>query len=324
MAHAKTTAVRMDRRELLRMTGTYGFLGMFVSPQRLLAEEKCEVELPQRGTTEKLEKQLYFWIDGVHLGSRSDLSSRSNITVYMDIEQRANSYVEAVILADEMDKVMGAFYFDASMRMRNGRPPYVSFENVELDPTKDYQCHYVVKEGANSKIYSAPISKPTRSRLDVTWLPTPIKNDFANFLVGGNNTTPGLITTPFQFYTRNGLAAHCARGRMTEIQSDGRFVCNIDFMHADSGPGHYMRYFIVLDPVGRLLGYIKRGSSGENGQTNGAMNVTEMTSEQLQALQAADPNFKAEYVADIRDCPYVQIYTEDSFDALARSVLRFR
>ena len=49
------------------------------------------------------------------------------------------------------------------------------------------------------------------------------------------------------------------------------------------------------------------------------MMVTELSQEQIDLHQ-----IDAKYVAKIQDCPYVQIFTEDVFDALARNIIRIR
>ena len=323
MNRVKTEVYEMDRRQLLKLTGIYGIGSSFVSPEQLFANGQCdkitidngEVKATTAGAT------LQFWVDGIHFGSRSDLKSRANITLFMDLTQSAVSYVESVVLMDENKKTMGARYFDSSMRMLdNSRVPYVRFENIELDGTKNYFVVYVVKTGTKSSLFIATIEKPEISRLNTRWLPQQMQDDFKTFLVdpGNPNPTPGLITTQFQFYTKNGLNNHCARGRVIEMASDGSsFKVNIDFMHADSATDHYMRYIIVMDPVGRLLGFHKRAFN--EGGSDGTLDVTAITQQQRTAWAIQDLQ-----VANIADCPYIQFYTEDSYDAVARNMIRLR
>jgi len=320
MAFAKTEIYEIDRRKLLRMTGTMGVGAMFVNPAELFAAGMCEkvtidngsIEADQAGAT------LQFWIDGLHMGARSNIKSRANITLFMDLNQSAVSYVESVVIMDENKHTMGARYFDASMKMRDGHVPYVRFENIELDATKTYYCVYAVRSGSTLKLFTSKIDKPEISRLNTTFLPQKMRDDFKTFLYGNTaNPTPGLITTQFEFYTANGLALHCARGRVHDMASDGSsFTVNIDFMHGDVAADHYMRYFIVMDPVGRLLGYHKR-TFGDG--MSGSVNVTAVT-----AQQKADDNLPDLQVANIADCPYIQFYTEDSYDAIARNMIRLR
>lgn len=327
MAYAKTDVYQMDRRHMLKMTGTGMGIGaaMTALPHELFAQGMCEKIVIENGEFKATQAGalLQFWIDGLHFGARTDVKSRANITLFMNLTQTAISHVESVVLMDPAKRTIGSRFFDQSMKMRDGRVPYVRFENVELDATKTYYCVYTVRSGSTVKLYTAEIKNPEVSRLNTTWLPEKMRNDFKTFLVGSKvNPTEGLITTQFQFNTLNGLTNHCARGRVSEMASNGStFKINIDFMHADSGPTHYMRYFIVMDPVGRLLGFHKRepGDPTNNGGGNLTWNVT-----------AIDAALKAEYdVADIQigniaDCPYVQFYTEDSYDAIARNMIRLR
>ena len=309
----------MDRRHLLRLTGTMGIGATFIRPQDLLAAGECERINTDNGelTTEQAGATLQFWIDGLHFGDRSKLASRANVTLFMDLKQTPNSFVESVVLMDENQQTLGARYFDSSMKMTSGHTPYVTFENVTLDHKKTYYTTYSVRNGNTVKLYNAAIKNPEISRLNTHWLPEKMRKDFSSFFSGNQvNPTPGLITTQWQYYTENGLKDHTARGRIAEISGDGEFKMNIDFMHGDIDANHYMRYFIVMDPVGRLLGFEKRkfGDAGAPYKT-----VSRLTDEQIQTW-----GVDRLQVADIRDCPYIQFYTEDSFDAVARSILRLR
>lgn len=323
MAFAKVETYTMDRRQLLRMTGSMGVAAgaAYICPELAYAAEQCDkltISDSEIKTT-KLSKELQYWIDGLHFGNRSDLKSRANLSLFMDLKQDANQFVETVVIMDSQKKILGVRYFDSSNKMLDGRVPYVVFDNIELDHTQTYRVIYTVRSGTNLILYSAQIVNPEISRLNTTFLPKKMVDDFKTFLVGNKeNKTPGLITTQYQFYTVNGLSAHTARGRVVDMAADGSsFKVNIDFMHADVGPDHYMRYFIVMDPVGRLLGFFKRQYN--QGGASGTLDVVKIT-----PLQKADYAIPDLQVANIADCPYIQLYTEDSYDAVARSVLRFR
>ena len=323
----------MDRRKLLKLTGTYGVGATFLTPGQVLAADDCVEIIIENGDfgADPAGATLQFWIDGMHFGSRTDLPSRANITLWMGLDQSANSYVESVVLMDENSNTIAARYFDSSMKMIKGAyVPYVTFENIELDSEKTYHTVYSVKNGTNSTLYYATIENPEVSRLNTTWLPQngndfDMRGDFKNFLIGGEGDLPGLITTQFQLYTKNSLSDHTARGKMKDMSSNGDFTVNIEFMHGDTQQKdangnftHFMRYFIVMDPVGRLLGFHRR-THGEGGITNGTWDVSKITQQQKD-----DWNINETQIADIRDCPYIQFYTEDSYDAIARNIIRFR
>jgi len=320
----------MDRRSLLKMTGTMGIGATFIDPETLFAKEQCEFIITDNGEIEAQQsgQTLQFWIDGMHLvgedenkkvTSFSTLPSRCNITLFIDQQQSPLSYVESVVLMDENNQTLGAKYFDVSMKMHSGHAPYATFEGIALDYTKTYKIVYMLREGNRVSLKTATISNPQLSRFNTTWLPEEMKNDFKQFLAGGNNITPGLISTPFQYYTGNGIDLHCAKGRFTDIGSDGEFSCDIDHMHPDDDDGkHYMRYFIVMDPVGRLLGFHRR----DHNPANKSQSYTTVTKKD--SPWNAPFNVAKLQIADIRDCPWVQIYTEDVFDAISRSIIRLR
>jgi hypothetical protein len=327
----KPEVYEMDRRHLLKMTGTMGIGATFVSPGELFASGACDRidTSPSSVPTEQAGATLQYWIDGIHFGPRkdmnsprSDLKSRANITLFMNLSQSAASYVESVVFLDQNKNTVGARYFDSSMKMiDHNYVPYVRFENVDLDYTATYTVIYSVRTGSNLKLYTSSIVKPTISTLNTTFLPQTMRSDLQTFLVGNAvNPTPGLITTPFQFYTANGLDLHSARGRITKMSGDGSdFVVNIDFMHGDAAADHYMRYFIVMDPVGRILGFHKRKSMNENNQSSGSLDVSAISGDTRNEFNVPDLQ-----IANIADCPYIQIYTEDSYDAIARGMIRLR
>lgn len=323
MPFAKVEAYEMDRRQLLRMTSTMGVAvgASYLVPEQAYAAGICDKIIVDNGMVDATQAagQLQYWIDGLHFGDRTNLKSRANLTLWMDLKQDPANYVESVVLMDANNKTIAARFFDASMKMSDGRVPYVTIDNIELDHTKIYRVVYMVRAGSQAKLYSAPLP-PVLSRLNTVFLPQKMRDDFKTFLVGNKmNPTPGLITTQYQFYTLNGLSAHTARGRIKDMASDGSsFAINVDFMHNDLTADHFMRYFIVMDPVGRLLGFEKRAYNDPKfpGPT---LDVKKLT-----AAQISDYQIPALQVANIADCPYIQIYTEDSYDAIARSVIRFR
>lgn len=333
MPAIKTEAFEMDRRRLMKLAGAMGVGTVFVSPQELFAAGECDKIFIDNGkiTADQAGATLQFWIDGLHYGARTDLKSRANITLFMDLTQSASSYVEAVVLMDANKRTMGARYFDSSTKMSTGHVPYVRFDNIELNHESDYHVVYTVKNNTSSKLYTAKISKPVTSALKETWLPQKMRDDFKTFLKGNTaNPTPGLFSSQFQFYTQNGLENHTARGRVKELGSNGDFKINIDFMHGDAGADHYMRYFIAMDPVGRLLGFYKRTGEADASRTVASTQPNPAAGGKAIDVMRITAEQKAEYgipdlqVANINDCPYIQFFTEDSYDALARNIIRFR
>ena len=86
-----------------------------------------------------------------------------------------------------------------------------------------------------------------------------------------------------------------------------------------------MRYFLVMDPVGRILGGLKR-TFGDTTYPNGTGSFVHTM---VRGLVGDTTGFssaeKAEMSArSILDCPYVMVFVEDKYDALARVTLRLR
>lgn len=390
MPIGKTNVYRMDRRTLMKLTGAMGIGVTFIDPDELFAQDPMNCDKIKIENTkidyEQTSGSVYYWIDGNNFGARTNAKSRANISVFITLKQKESAFVESVVLIDDTKRVLGARYMDSSMKMvRGGHPPYVRFENIEIDPTKTYKVIYSVKDGFQTTLFVTALSPKElpkgrtaseNSALNesINWLPDKMRKDFSYFLIEGENTpskTPGLFTTPYQFYTDNGLSNHCSRGVIKEIGSDGTFKINVEFMHDDTNdPYHFMRYFVIMDPVGRLLGFHKRDindpdrSSVDNGvelknpilptdapatkeakkkagkwveivsllsdtrkcfdpKTNTQTALSKVDFYQIKDPNNPNPSDNIQ-IADIRDCPYIQIYTEDSYDAMARSIIRLR
>jgi hypothetical protein len=347
MALAKMKSWLVDRRSFLQASGALGVGAVMMSPEQLFAQEMCEdlsKSTPDPVNPETQQRTLQYWIDGVFFSSgRSNLLARANVACFMDLNQTVGEFVEAVALLDSNNNTLAARWFDASMKTLAGKVPYVIFDNLLLVYGASYKVAYTVRKGSNLILYTASFNaEPTR--LSTSFMPPAVRRDFTSFLVGNEQRQihQGQVTTPFQFYTRNGLGTHSARGRVREIGSDGSFSVDIDFMHGDAGAYHYMRYFIVMDPVGRFLGLVRRSGSGDpNFPQGGSDQVARVgkisqadqstfqfgftTTEQATAPNAVpDPAKLVFQIGDIRDCPYVQVYTEDVYDALAKTTIRLR
>lgn len=336
MPIATARAYEMDRRQLLTMVGTYGIGATFLRPSQLTAQEVCKeidagslVDIPQKGGA-----KLYYWIDGMYtnhpdidgqIPADQRLPVRANLTVLMELGQRSANFVESVVLMGEQRETIGVRYFDASMKMISGCVPYVTFENIVLDPAKTYYIVYNTRSQNSSTLYESEIKNPVLSKLTADFVSARLQQDLKSFIANGKtnlNPVPGFVTYPFTYYTRNGLHSHNARGRVMQLASaSADFAIDIDFMHGDVNQDHYMRYFIVMDPVGRVLGMHRRDFGDPN--TTGALRVAKLSDSDRVKYQVpiGNPDYG---VPDIRDCPHIQIYTEDAYDAIARSIIRLR
>jgi len=245
------------------------------------------------------------------------------------------SYVESVALIDSTTgSPLAIKYFRASDKTSTGKAPYVIFENISLKYAGRYLVIYTVRSGEKILVHTYELAKATRSTFanPQVRVPLDVKSKIREsgameaFLKDTQPDYVGTITSPYIYYTKNGLATHAAKSVIESITSDGKFTIAINGMHSDVNIGHFMRYFIVADPVGRLLGLIERTFTASGSVP--VQRVKELSSDTalIDTLKNAVPDdtWSAADIANINDCPYVQIITEDKFDAVARQVVRLR
>jgi hypothetical protein len=336
---------KCDRRDLLKWFGAGAATMMMVDFDEMYAAGVCE-KIEETGslagvisTAESDPKDLLYWFDGSFGKSMgSDIATRVRLAAHLDLEHSAASYVESVILADTSNAIIAAQRFEPGDATSKGRAPYAIFEGLDLAAGVDYFLFWVVKAGASSVVHKFVISKDNVriSRMDYSHLSPSAKVAIPQLLINdlggaasehsfkdGSPAGAGYITTPYQQYAQINL--HRARAVMQSISGDS-FGFKVFTMHGDADPvGHYMRYFLVLDPVGRVLGGIRR-RAGSLGVAISDISVNaglfEVDADGAGNKTAVDQALIAKF--SILDCPYVQIVTEDKRDACARSVIRLR
>lgn len=317
-----------DRREFVKLTGAAGIFA-------LVAKDALGAECPKET---KIGTGLQFWLDGLHLEGSDPLTdpiSNATLALYSyDHNMSPTSYVESVTLIDSVSgSALAVKYFRASDKTSTGKTPYVIFENLTLKYAGRYLVIYTVKSGEKLILHTYDLAKASRSTFGQSQvrIPLGVKNKMG--ASGGmallKDTYPdyvGTLTTPYVYYTQNGLGAHAAKSVIQSISADGKFSIVIDAMHSDVNAGHFMRYFLVADPVGRLLGLVERTFVA--GGAVPSQTVQELASDTalITRLQTEAPGdtWTASDIANINDCPYIQIITEDAYDAIARQVVRLR
>jgi len=347
----KQTFLEIDRRDFLQLAGVSGAAALMSSFAR------GEVCVPVEGIKvtantvtiqdqSKADLGLEYWIDGLHLADGpmgSDVISRATLAVFNSkFQQSPTDYVELVELRDSADRVLAQRFLRPQQSNSKGQAPYVIFEDLKLNYRETYLIYYHIRKTDKIQIYRFEGVNAKRSSLASTQvrLPYSIKKDIKE--TGGTNqpsTDPvvaneqkdywGMVTTPYIHYTEAGLGLHSARSQISKIEPNGSFEISIEMMHGDQTDGHYMRYFIVADPVGRLLGYVKR-NFGDPAPAVDGVKVTPLSSDTAKTsvvtteMNQQGYKWSAGDIANINDCPYIQIFTEDRFDALARQVVRLR
>jgi hypothetical protein len=295
----------------------------------------------------------------------------------MNLLHTAASFIESVSLVEDpagSKTLIAQTFYGPSAGTITGRAPYTVFENLELDYAKSYQILYVKNVGGMITVYQHTIVNPEPSRFDYKHAPGSEQEQVESFmpdLVGelrvsnryhfkADNTKTGYVTTPFGTTQGGHHAKAHIKNIVTSGANKGDFEIEIDFMHDDIDDAHYMRYFLVLDPVGRVLGgvrrihgdgvkskvLVKRGfhtpkhstspaSLGEKYKDDNKVSYLELHGQRIttaenrlslvdiQLLNAAQ---KIQYIdsLSILDCPFISIYTDDRHHAIARFSIRLR
>jgi len=389
----------MERRAFLKLSAAAALAGTVVNFDNAAAEGMCQLltEIGQAtassafpASVKTAGKDLLYWIDGpMNSGlptypSMSGILTRARLSCTMVIPHNALSFVESVSLV-EGGRIVSQIYYGPNVSSVTGMAPYTVFEDLDLDINKQYKIVYVVASGNEAvTAYVHVINKPEPSRFDYLHLSHISDTDrHSHFLPHiavelsetnqyffiSNETKTGYVTTPYG--TTSG-GPHTCRARVLKIEPlgakdasnkliQGNFDIEVEFMHGDTGhSSHYMRYFLVLDPVGRILGGVRRingdGVSGKvlvkrgfhtplhpsqssgitevykdangksYGRLHGTFQVDRIDATKTVDIKALDDAQVKQYISSINilDCPFVSIYSEDRFQAIAKCCIRLR
>lgn len=358
----KRTVYMMDRRDLLKWSavGAAGFAAADLD--EAFAQNQCDktdeiVTLPN-GTSPG-DTEFFYWIDG-HFSKPwgSSLPTRAKMAVHVDLPQKPDRFVESVLLIEkDTRKIIEERHLRANDKISRDLAPYVVFDNLVLDQSKDYSVVYTLRANAKEVLvfkYDIPKENVRESRFDFSHLakgafdkiPSKFIQDMDQAAHRFKAGTPedksmgfGNITSVYHHFAGLGDGTsplHTARGRLESYGSDGKFSVRLQPMHADLSPDHFMRYFLVLDPVGRILGGKKRAFDANNKWAGGSASANLITGGfvvmepgMFDDPRYTSPTVTAEEQAEIKarrigDCPYIMIFTEDINDAIARTTLRLR
>jgi hypothetical protein len=289
--------------------------------------------------------------------------TKARVAIHLEFEQTSTSYVEAVVLSDEDHKVLALRTLTPNDYISNGSSrvaPYIVFDRLNLVAGKALHITYVRRANNVSTIYQYQIPREFvgPSRFDYKHLPLEAYNQmsstFISSLVGGTtsesntrgthalaytdgalpafpfNGNGGYLTTAY--YQHRDTPTHTTRARFVDVDQNGDFMFEIAKMHGDINLGHFMRYFLILDPVGRIIGGLRRVVTGSTG------NTSDETTYSVSGNSSGSGSFKvqsgvmenagnADYkltTYKIADMPYVQLATEDIKDAMAKITFRIR
>lgn len=320
--------MKVNRRQYSKILGSLG-LGLLggakLQERQALAATPREETTPSNCPTNNeniissetaltvASDKIAYWINGLYFKS-SNLGSRATVAFLLKFPQTEASYIDKVVFADGDKKTLGVRYFEPGDKISSGYPPYIIFNNIDLTTSKKFYLAFQVREGTTTKIYRQTLSEYTlqRSRLDGPQLPASLRHDIGK-------SHEGIITTSLQFRSslaRKSVTQHLVKANLLALSNNQDFTLKIDFLHPDTDTDHYMRYFIVTDPVGRLLAAVKR-EFGDGAA--GSIALSSMTEK-----QRGDWGLTKEHVAKINDCPYIMVFVDDVKEALAQGIIWLR
>ena len=393
MTKVITKEFLMERRTFLKWSAAAAVAGSVIDIDAAFAAGECKAvgDISSAASSvlamkpSDAGKELLYWIDGpMNVGlpdytpPDGDLQTRARLSCTMNLQHTALSFIESVSLVEDpagSKTLIAQTFYGPSAGTITGRAPYTVFENLELDNSKNYQILYVKNVGGMITVYRHTIENPEPSRFDYKHAPGELSQQAESFmpdLVGElrdtnqyhfksdtNRLKTGYVTTPFGATMNDD---HTVRAHIQKIETSGPnkgdFEIEIDFMHGDDSDAHYMRYFLVLDPVGRVLGGVRRiygdGVTGkvlvkrgfhtpkhtpplpEVSKSPAGLDV-KYTDVNLQSYlelhygplpgdKKIDAAKKKYYIdsLSILDCPFISIYTDDRHHAIARFSIRLR
>ena len=89
-----------------------------------------------------------------------------------------------------------------------------------------------------------------------------------------------------------------------EIKPQNKFVIRVKYTEPDRSPDFYLRYFIVTDPVGRILGLRKR--IYKDARSLSSLIITNIDELEMKKYLISEKD-----IGKIADCPFVRIFIED-------------
>lgn len=312
--------MKLNRRQFNRFFGAFGLLGIN-APKTNIAKaqgtdpcEEANVDIVGSETALTCPpKKCFFWIHGMYFPG-ANLKVRANIAFLLKFPQLPESYIDKVVFADGDKKTLAVRYFDPSDKISSGYPPYIIINNINLDSHRRFFLVFQLRQGNQTFIYRKTLSgfELKRSRLTGTQLPANLRYEL-------EQSHDGFISSPFKFKSsldRSLIVSHSVKAQILELSKDNRFKIQISFPHEDVDDSHYMRYFIVTDPVGRILGLYKRRFNDGKSKSIVVGSLTEN--------ERNSWNLVKDHVAKINDCPYIMVFVEDVKEAIGQTIIWLR
>ena len=303
---------KISRREFGQLIGLAGGLTLLGQNQALADEAACGDISASNAAIGWDESQISYWVDGQAF-QQTDIPIKGNLAILLKHRQRAEAYIDKVILTDANKKIVSARYYAANDVMKSGFLPYLIFNGINLGSQQYFLYIRLVSSGAPA-VYRYTFTQASlgKSKLGSPDLPAILRSELSQ----GLNS---FVSNPY-FYTSKvtmqDMKKYVLHTQVISISPDNQFTILVNFLFNDVSPSQYMRYFIVTDPVGRILG-LKKRVFGDSSKGSIIIN----------ALTEAERNqwgLTLDKVAKINDCPYVMVFADDVQSIIARTTIWFR
>jgi hypothetical protein len=382
------TVFKMERRSFLKYSGLAGAAGLVMNFSEAMAAGECASNLSDKAlengvqniskaSADDFSKEFFYWFDGPMIEGMKTAEGavRGRLATFLNLKLEGY-FLETILISDTSRQILDERRFTAASKGTTQKPPYGIFDNLVLNYGMPYHVYFVLSStGAEKKVivyrYEIAAEDVRNSRFDYLHLSTQARlripkmflEDMAlagHSEIGKSSNEYGLITTPYQHFA--GLPTHIVKVRFANFEQNGNFKAYVQPMHGDVNTFHYMRYFIVTDPVGKFLGVKKRAFHQKEKDFSAALPEA-IRGRQVEALTAGGtvdgvvipgsglegyigvtngyvpspftPAGKDDWAAafnpyidpaelSILDCPYVHVVTEDRRDSISKVSIRLR
>lgn len=300
--------MKINRRTFAKIFGSFSFTSLITQQKTLaLSEAKC-IELTDfKGVITWPQNKIYSWVSGI----KNSSVSRGTLAILLKHKQEHTHYIDKIALKDNNDHVIYTQYYTSNDKISSGYLPYILIQNLDLSLSQLF-LYIQVRKDADVIRYRYAFSKLEPSKLDGQDLPAEVRTDL-------DNSFKGIITTPFYLKKTKPLQAHNIKSEVKYLDAvNNSFLIQIYFMHKDTDENHYMRYFIVTDPVGRILGIKKRDYIKKSFKN--MVLISNISDEERNDRW----RITKDMIAHIGDCPYIMIFCDDIKEALAKTTIWLR
>lgn len=248
-------------------------------------------------------------------------SSGSVLAILLKIKQTKERYLARAVLTNRQQEVIEVFYFDETNQSKEGFPPYLIVQGLPPDGTYDLIMQVIEKDQpVIFRFVFDPLKLKHNPLFYNDLLPEKVREDLKASHKSGITTAYELAPDYYkQAFCRDDLYAACLLDHFPKIslsfskETVDDFAFHIDYNHQDISQKHYARYFIVTDPVGRVLALKKRSFTDQ--ETYKTLTLHPMTlkerKDQWGFISLEEPS--------LSDCPYVMIFMDDVLEAFTQT-----